>query len=76
MTLKGLISAKDIFHGNTLKAQDSIDKIKRHQRLTNEDINSTEAAKVLLGSENVNPKKLKGAAEYLKKYWQQQKQRN
>lgn len=39
-------------------------------------INSTEAAKVRLGSENVNPKKLKGAAEYLKKYWQQQKQRN
>lgn len=76
LTLKGLILAKDIFHGNNLKAQDSIDKIKRHQRLTNEDINSTEAAKVLLGSENVNPKKLKGAAEYLKKYWQQQKQRN
>lgn len=71
LTLEGLTSAENIYHGNALKAQEAVNRIKKHQQTTNEDINATEAAKVLLGSENVNQRKLKTTAEYLKKHWQQ-----
>ena len=72
LALEGLTSAENIYHGNGLKAQEAVDRIKKHQQSTNEDVNATEAAKVLLGSETVNPRKLKGAADYLKNYWQRQ----
>ena len=72
LALEGLTSAENIYHGNGLKAKEAVDRIKKHQQSTNEDVNATEAAKVLLGSETVNPRKLKGAADYLKNYWQRQ----
>lgn len=76
LALEGLISAQDIYHGNNLKAEEAVGRIQKHQRITDENINAMEAAKVLLGSENVSPRKLKPAADYLKKYWQQKKQRH
>ena len=75
LTLEGLITAEDIYHGNQKEAKKVIGNIKKHQKSTNEDINATEAAKILLGSEKVSPRKLGPAAEYLKKFWQEQTQR-
>lgn len=72
LALEGLITAELLQNGNKLRAQDALTRIQQHQQSTNQDINAVEAAKVLLGSPNVSPEKLKPAAAYLKKYWQKQ----
>ena len=71
LALEGLTTAELVRGGNALKAQDATNRIRKHQLSSNEDINAIEAAKILLGSPDVSKKKLKPAAEYLKKYWQE-----
>ena len=71
LALEGLTTAELIRDGNKLTAQDATARIRKHQLSSNEDINAIEAAKVLLGSPDVSEKKLRPAAEYLKKYWQE-----
>ncbi|MBE6467163.1 MAG: hypothetical protein E7004_01025 [Alphaproteobacteria bacterium] len=66
LTLEGLISATDIFDGNKLRADEALKRLKEHQGTTEEKQNSQEAAKVLLGSDNVNPKIVKNVAKFIK----------
>lgn len=75
LTLEGLITAEILRDGNKMKAREATKRIKKHQKETTEDINAMEAAKVLLGSVDVSPKKLGPAAEYLKRYWQNSTQK-
>ena len=76
VTLEGLTSADNIYHGNAQKKKEAIERIRKHQQTTNDDTNAMEAAKVMLGSTEVSEKKLKPVAEFLKKSWQQKKQKS
>jgi hypothetical protein len=64
LTLEGLISATDIFDGNKLRADEALKRLKEHQGTTEENQNSQEAAKVLLGG-NVNPNIVNYVAKYI-----------
>lgn len=63
---EGLISAKDIFYGNKNKANDALSNLKKHQISDKKDTN-LETAKVLMGSDEVNPKILKNVTDFLKR---------
>ena len=75
LALEGLTTAEILRDGNKTPAQEAIERIKKHQKETTDETNATEAAKVLLGSPDVSPKKLGPVAEYLKKYWQNNAQK-
>jgi hypothetical protein len=76
LALKGLTTAELLKKGNTLKAKDALSSIQQHQHSTNSKKNALEGAKVLLGSPDVSPKKLKPAAAYLlRKILQNQSQK-
>ncbi|HCU58354.1 MAG TPA: hypothetical protein DIC64_00040 [Alphaproteobacteria bacterium] len=68
LVLNGLLSADILFHGNTYNKEDALSRIKKY--FTHSDKRYEEAAKLLLGSEKVSPRKLGPVAQYLKKFWE------
>lgn len=65
LVMKGLVSAEGIFGGNKTKTDDALKRIREHQKAANPDINAQETAKVVLGSENVHPRKLQAAVDFV-----------
>ena len=57
---KGLLSAEVAFHGNSQNKEDNLQAIKETTHSFDDE------AKVIMGSDEVSPKKLQGVVEYLK----------
>ena len=87
LVLKGLVSAKSILKRTHVKnslerirdnhkgAKQALKRIRDHQKKANADLNAEEAASIVLGAEDVHPRKKQAVVDFIKKLTQQKEQK-